>query len=74
MGAFNILQKENEKKLKTILDNLLKKNSTYTKGSNEQLLSDFYQSALDSNTINRLGFKPILKDWNQIDGLQSIKI
>jgi putative endopeptidase len=72
-GAFNILQKENEKKLKIILDNLLKNNSNYSKGSNEQLLSDFYHSALDSIKMNQLGFKPILKDWNQIDGLQSIK-
>lgn len=72
-GAFNILQKENEKKLKTILDKLLNDDAKYTKGSDEQLLKAFYQSALDTQTTNQIGSKPILKEWKKIDALSKIE-
>ncbi len=72
-GAFNILQKENEKKLKIILDDLLKDEKKYSKGSDEQLLKAFYQSTLDTLTVNQLGFKPILKEWKKIDALNKIE-
>ncbi|MDP2174422.1 MAG: M13 family metallopeptidase [Bacteroidota bacterium] len=72
-GAFNILQKENEKKLKTILDKLLNDDAKYSKGSDEQLLKAFYQSALDTQTTNQLGLKPILNEWKKIDVLRNIK-
>ena len=75
-GAFNILQKENEIKLKNILDDIINPadpKATYKKGSNEQLLGDFYKSTLDTLTINKLGHTPILNEWKKIDALKKIQ-
>ena len=75
-GAFNILQKENEIKLKNILDDIINPadpKATYKKGSNEQLLGDFYKSTLDTLTINKLGHTPILNEWKKIDALRKIQ-
>jgi putative endopeptidase len=75
-GAFNILQKENEIKLKNILDGIINPadpKATYKKGSNEQLLGDFYKSTLDTQTINKLGHTPILNEWKKIDALRKIQ-
>ncbi len=58
-GVFNVLDEENRAKLQTILEDIRTSKSTYAKGSDEQLLGDFYLSALDSTTRNTLGVKAI---------------
>ncbi len=50
-GSFNILVEENNAKLKTILDGLAQK--TFEKGSYQQLVSDFYSSAMDTISIEK---------------------
>ena len=49
-GAFEILYKANEEKQKGILDGLLK-NKNHKKGSNEQLIADYYRAFLDTISV-----------------------
>lgn len=70
-GAFNILAKSNEDKLTRILEEL-KGGSDYAKGSNPQLLRDFYLSVLDTAELEKLGTKPLLAQWSEIDKVKNI--
>ncbi len=57
-GAFDILQEESTTAVKHILETAAK-NKTAVKGSNAQFLGDFYRSAMDTNTINKVGAHPL---------------
>ena len=62
-GSFDQLQEDNNKRINSILSDLLKKN--YKHGSMEQKLSDFYKLAMDSERRNREGLtsvKPLLNE------------
>ncbi len=56
-SSFNVLTKENEKKLQSIVDEVLQ--GQYKKGSNEQLIADFYRSASNMEARNKNGFKAL---------------
>ncbi len=62
-GAFDILQDQSTDAVKKIMDHAAA-NKTAPKGSNEQLLGDFYRSAMDTVTINKAGAKP-LEGWEE---------
>jgi len=64
-GSFNVLHDENELQLKTIVEEA--SNAKGKKGTNLQLVGDFYTSALDSTTINKLGYEPIKSHLNKIN-------
>ena len=72
-GAFGILQKENvEVKIKGIIDSVLTVNGP-KKGSDAQLVSDYYRSYMDTVTLEKLGASP-LKPWMaKIDALKDLK-
>jgi putative endopeptidase len=86
-GAFNVLDKENkEVRLKGIILTLAEQKDL-KKGTEEQQISDFYRSFLDTATIDKLGITPLqpyldkintvqsLKDWTKVSGeLQNIGI
>lgn len=64
-GAFEILNKENESKQKGIIQEVLK--GSHKKGSNGQLISDFYKSYMDTVTIEKLGTSSIQPYFDKID-------
>lgn len=64
-GSFNVLHDENELQLKTIVEEA--SNAKGKKGTNLQLVGDFYTSALDSTTINKLGYQPIKPHLDKIN-------
>jgi putative endopeptidase len=56
-SCFNVLTKENEAKLQTILEEVIK--GKHKKGTTHQLISDFYKSALDSAEREKTGLAPL---------------
>jgi len=59
-GTFTRLRDNNLTALHTILEAATK--STATPGSNEQKISDFYSSCMDTSAIEAAGLKPIAGD------------
>ena len=72
-GSFNKLAKQNDEKIKVILDKLAKRSSPVAKGSPGQLVGDFYRSALDTATLDRLGIKPVQPYLAKIEALKDKK-
>ncbi|WP_447640787.1 MULTISPECIES: M13 family metallopeptidase [Chitinophagaceae] len=70
VGSFYDLDKSVREKIKTILESAEKAKSA--KGSNEQLVGDFYASGMDTTTINKLGYEPIKPVLNKIAQLGSV--
>jgi putative endopeptidase len=68
-SSFNVVNDSNNFKLRTILEEFAKTEST--KGSMEQQLGDFYSTALDSNLSDQLGLKPLEAELNKIDAIDS---
>src|SRR4051812_46960554 len=56
-GAFTDLYNCTRDNLKTLLESAAKSNAA--KGTNEQLVGDFYASAMDSATIEKRGYDPV---------------
>lgn len=52
-GSFNVLAKQNDAKIKLILDGLVQAKTPAAKGSTEQLVGDFYRSALDTQALEK---------------------
>ena len=69
-GAFTILQEENNKVLRKIVDEAAA-NQTWVKGSPKQKIGDFYATAMDSIRIEKMGYKPIAPNLKKIDALQN---
>ncbi|MEO8733596.1 MAG: hypothetical protein ABI373_04635, partial [Flavobacteriales bacterium] len=71
-GAFGILAKENiEVKVKGIIDSLLTVQNP-KKGSDAQLISDFYRSYMDTVMLEKLGATPLMPWMNKIDALKDL--
>jgi putative endopeptidase len=69
-GQFDILQEQNNKMVKELVTDIAsKENKT---GSDGQLISDFYNSGMDSATIEKLGLQPLLPELKKIDDLKSL--
>ena len=71
-GSFNILAENNKKNLREIAEEVSKK-TDYKKGSPEQLVSDFYFSAMDTVNIEKLRAAPIKDDMESIDKIADMK-
>lgn len=70
-GSFNQLRDFNINAVKSILENSLKNKATAAPGSIEKRVADFYAAAMDSLTIEKLGFSPIKEDLNRIGAISS---
>jgi predicted metalloendopeptidase len=71
-GAFNVLDKQNkEVRLKGIILTLAEQKDL-KKGTEEQQISDFYRSFLDTATIDKLGITPLKPYLDKINGIQSL--
>src|SRR5262245_47494475 len=64
-GSFNILAESNRDTLHDILENAAKTKSP--KGSNMQLIGDFYATCMDEPAIEAAGLKPLAPYLKQID-------
>ena len=56
-GAFNILYEQGQDKIKGLIKDA--ENNKGEKGSDSQLIGDFYKSAMDSMGIEEAGLKPL---------------
>ncbi|PWJ57738.1 putative endopeptidase [Dyadobacter jejuensis] len=71
-GAFGILDKENkEVRLKGIIEEITQKTDR-KKGSEEQQIADYYQSFLDTATIEKRGLEPLKPYLDQIASIKSL--
>ncbi len=68
-GSFNILYESGQKKIKEIVLNAVKNKGP--KGSDSQLIGDFYLSAMDSLVIEEEGLNVLAGRLNKIDMLSS---
>jgi len=71
-GSFGILSEENKKNLHQIAEDASKK-SDAKKGSPEQLVGDFFFSAMDTVNIEKLGATPIKAEMESIDKISDMK-
>ncbi|PUZ27897.1 M13 family peptidase [Chitinophaga costaii] len=71
-GAFNVLDKENkEVRVKGIILNIVQK-SNLAKGTEEQQISDFYRSFVDTVTIAKRGVSPLAPWFDKINAVQTL--
>lgn len=66
-GNFNILVEENNAKVRGLLDSVSAAGNL-TKGEYDQLVGDFYTSAMDSSAVEEKGIEPLRPYFNLIDG------
>ncbi|MCE1187924.1 MAG: M13 family metallopeptidase [Ignavibacteria bacterium] len=71
-GSFNFLREQNNKSVRTILEDLYKQTDA-KKGSAEQKIGDFYRTGMDSAKIEQEGYQPIVPVLKQIDELKDVK-
>lgn len=72
-GAFGILDKENkEVRLKGIIEEITSLKDRKS-GTEEQQIADYYQSFLDTVTVDKRGLEPLKPYLDKIEGIQSLK-
>jgi len=70
-GSFDRLADDNNKRINSILDELLHNN--YDNGTTEQKLSDLYKLAMDSVRRNKEGVKPVLPLIKELENVKTVK-
>lgn len=69
-GSFDQLQEDNNKRINSILSDLLKKN--YKAGTTEYKLSEFYKQAMDSVRRNEEGVRPVMPILNEMEAAKTL--
>jgi putative endopeptidase len=67
-GAFTGLAERSEKQVKEIIDDITSRSDLNT---DEQLIADFYQAYMNTDTINNLGISPIQSTLDQINSVKT---
>ncbi len=67
-GAFTALGERSEQQVKEIIDDIASRSDL---NAEEQLIADFYQSYMDTDTINKLGISPIQGTLDTITAIKS---
>jgi putative endopeptidase len=70
-GSFNILANNNNSLLREILDKAAIKKSK--RGSDAQLIGDFYNSCMNEAAINKAGFDPIKPYLSDIENVKTVE-
>ncbi|MFP4368886.1 MAG: M13 family metallopeptidase [Candidatus Kapaibacterium sp.] len=70
-GSFDILNEQNEEKLKTLLQQASR--SDAPEGSIEKQIGDFYFAGMDVQKIDRLGISPLKPELDKIDNISDKK-
>ncbi|MCF6318965.1 MAG: M13 family metallopeptidase, partial [Proteobacteria bacterium] len=68
-GSFNALREKSEKDVKAIIDELAK--NTYEKDTDEQKISDLYNSYMDTESIEKAGINVLDNDLSKINDIES---
>ena len=71
-GSFDILADQNRNALREILDNSVK-NTKAPRGSNEQLIADYYAACNDEAKIEAAGAQPIALDLSRINEINDLR-
>lgn len=71
-GTFNQLADQNTGKLRGILEEAAR-NTKAPKGSIDQLIGDLYTSGMDTEQIEREGFKPLLPEFERIEKIGDLR-
>jgi putative endopeptidase len=71
-GSFYILRDDNLSRIQSILADVEKK-TDLKKGSSEQFVGDFYFTGMDSENIEKQGFKPIENDLDAVNSIKGLK-
>lgn len=66
-GMFDKLDEQSKIVVKKILENAANSKIKSPKGSNLQILGDFYRSAMDTNAINKAGVQPLQAWFKEIE-------
>lgn len=69
-GSFYLLREDSLKKIKKVVEKSIKSTNS-KKGSDTQMVGDFYKSGLNMKIRNKLGIEPIQDLLNQIDAISS---
>jgi putative endopeptidase len=69
-GTFDIVRDKNQNVLREIVETATK-NTKVGRGSNEQMIGDFYASCMDEAAIERAGLKPIEPFLKQIEKIKT---
>ncbi len=69
-GAFTGLAESSQQQVKDIIDDIT---SRAELNENEQLIANFYQAYMDTDTINTLGISPIKSTLDQINAIKNIQ-
>jgi len=69
-GAFTILYEDNQEKLRSLIKKVSAEENA-PEGSVAQKIRDFYNSGMDTGTIEKLGIKPVQKQLEEINNLKS---
>lgn len=69
IGSFNELRDENQERLRNLIETAAK--SSPEPGSNADKIGDFYNSYMDVERLNSLGYQPIAEDLEAIANLQN---
>lgn len=64
-GSFDKLAEDNNKRINSILDDLMKRK--FKEGTTERKLSDFYKLAMDAERRNREGLAPVKSLFNEME-------
>lgn len=70
-GPFDILRRQTSEQLDHIINRIIDSPVIAKKGSNEQLVADYYRSAVDMEARNRLGLTPLDKIRARIDTIET---
>lgn len=70
-GIFQLLQKQNQEIIRSILEDAAK-NNPGKPGSEEQKVGDFYYSGMDEATIDKAGITPIQPEFERINNIQNL--
>jgi putative endopeptidase len=73
LSSFDEVSLSNDNKLKLIARDLLNKSGSYTKGTKEQKVADFYSTVLDMENRNKQGIEPIKEYLDRIDSAESVQ-
>ncbi|MFE3847184.1 M13 family metallopeptidase [Flavobacterium sp. LB3P45] len=68
-GNFFILYEKSQDDVKAIIGNAAK--GSFTDGSNEQKIGDFYGAFMDTITRDQIGISPLLPEYKKIDAIAS---
>lgn len=71
-GVFRELHEKNQKQLNDLIKEVSKLQDV-EQGSAAQKIRDFYNSGMDTNRIDELGAKPVMKEFQRINDINTIE-